>query len=367
MSEAQSLNKSMQAELDKLRSVNSSLEKDMQMLRMRPNGILTDGEGAGDAGAEWKAQYENLERRYEELKLDLQDQQNVSLSQRSQVGYSVRTGLGLQEFVADNDIYQITEEMRREASESLMEMKALSDRCGQSWERDEALVNRIVRLEQEVKDWKHHYARVRTQLRSLRASSIGPSIKPKDVTVYARDNSVVSADGRIKDVHITKFQIAIDELLRIARVEDAPAVLDAMKAVVTATRHVIKDVAAAGGADGAAPDNAAKLKLRVASHTNQLITVANNFAAAGGISPVALLDAAASHLSAAVVDLILVAKIRPSPAGELEDEDDAEREDDGFAHDEFTSAPLPLENGTVRRESIYARTRNSVDAGKLVH
>lgn len=366
MSEAQSLNKSMQAELDKLRSVNSSLENDMQVLRMRPNGALTDGEGTRDAGAEWKAQYENLERRYEELKLDLQDQQNVRLSQRSQVK-SVWTELGLQRFVTDNDLYQITEEMRREASESLMEMKALSDRCGQSWERDEALVNRIVRLEQEVKDWKHHYARVRTQLRSLRASSIGPSIKPKDVTVYARDNGVVSADGRIKDVHITKFQIAIDELLRIARVEDAPAVLDAMKAVVAATRHVIKDVAAAGGADGAAPDNAAKLKLRVASHTNQLITVANNFAAAGGISPVALLDAAASHLSAAVVDLIHVAKIRPSPAGELEDEDDAEREDDGFAHDEFTSAPLPLENGTVRRESMYARTRSSVDAGKLVH
>ena len=35
-----------------------------------------------------------------------------------------------------------------------------------------------------------------------------------------------------------------------------------------------------------------------------------------------MLDAAASHLTAAVVELIRTVKIRPTPAGELEDDDD---------------------------------------------
>ena len=44
--------------------------------------------------------------------------------------------------------------------------------------------------------------------------------------------------------------------------------------------------------------------------------------ASNGIAPVSLVDAAASHLTGAVVELIKVVKIRPTPAGELEVADD---------------------------------------------
>jgi len=53
-----------------------------------------------------------------------------------------------------------------------------------------------------------------------------------------------------------------------------------------------------------------------------LITASKNFVSANGLSPVSLLDAAASHLTAAVVELVRTVKIRPTPAGELEDDDD---------------------------------------------
>jgi hypothetical protein len=65
------------------------------------------------------------------------------------------------------------------------------------------------------------------------------------------------------------------------------------------------------------------LKGKVSATANNVITASKNYATAGGLSPVSLLDAAASHLTAAVVDLVRTVKIKPTPPGELEDNDDA--------------------------------------------
>ena len=72
LTDAQTLNDSMQAELDKIRTANADLERDRQGSRRPVNGIDHSDDGT------WKTQYEVLERRYDELKLDLQDQQQVS-------------------------------------------------------------------------------------------------------------------------------------------------------------------------------------------------------------------------------------------------------------------------------------------------
>ncbi len=60
----------------------------------------------------------------------------------------------------------------------------------------------------------------------------------------------------------------------------------------------------------------------MSSTANNLITASKNFAASAGISPVSLLDAAASHLVAAVVELLANSQDTATPAGELEDDDD---------------------------------------------
>ncbi|KAI9883437.1 MAG: 5'-flap endonuclease [Watsoniomyces obsoletus] len=309
LSNAQSLNESLKAELQKLHSTNQDLERDLRNL---PHQTSQGINGTEDGGP-WKGEYERLERRYEKLKHDLQDQQ------------------------------QVTEEVKREASNSLAEMKTLSDRCGQSWEREEALLGRVARLEQEVKQWKNHYARARTQVRTLRASTIGPAIRPADVAGYANHHRFVSSDGRIKDVHVTKFQIAIDELLRAARVEEPSSVLEHMKAVVVSTRHLTHDVSDTN-------NDASKLKGRVNSHANELITVSKTFASSEGISPVALLDAAASHLTAAVVELIQVVKIRPTSQGEVVD---GEPEEEVYMNGSTSRLSL-VENETVSRGSVYS-------------
>ena len=58
---------------------------------------------------------------------------------------------------------------------------------------------------------------------------------------------------------------------------------------------------------------------RVTGTANSLITATKQHAAASGLSPVALLDAAASNLTSSVVELIKAVGIRPSPKAELQE------------------------------------------------
>lgn len=264
LANAQSLNESLQSELEELRA--------------------SGGGNGGPADAE-------LKQENEELRTELQEQQEV------------------------------TEEVRREAQDFLREMRILSERSGSSWEKEQQLENHVLKLEEEVKDWRERYARTKTQLRSMRASSIGLKLQ-QNASQHVKDSGYTHEDGQVKDVHVTKFQISIDELLQTARSEEPNRVVDYMKLVVANVRRITQDI----DESPSNPDlteKQTKLKSRVSATANNLITATKNFAGARGLSPVSLLDAAASHLTAAIVDLVRIVKIRPTPAGELGNDDDA--------------------------------------------
>lgn len=219
---------------------------------------------------------------------------------------------------------EVTEEVRGEAERFLSEMRMLSQQSGTTWEKHSELEKTIETLEIEVRDWRNRYARAKTQLRTLRGSSMGLGMQQEDAGRYVREKGFTTDKGLIKDVHVTKFQMAIDELLRRARLEEPERTIDSMKAVVVSVRRITKDLDDAPaplGQDGEAAQQQTKLKTRVSGTANNLITAAKNFAMSAGLSPVSLLDAAASHLVAAVVELLRVVKIRTTPAGELEDDD----------------------------------------------
>lgn len=227
-----------------------------------------------------------------------------------------------------NEQQQVTEDVRREAEQFLQEMRVLSERSDQAMEKEERLAQQVIQLETEVKDWKSRYARAKTQVRSTRTSSMGLSVQSPDISNYtSQGNSQI--DGIVKDVHMTKFQLAIDELLQTARRADGEAVLESMKNVVLCVRKITADVDAAdaeqadspGGHSDDVAQQHAKLKGRVSATANNLITASKNHASAVGLAPVSLLDAAASHLSMAVVELVKVVRIRASAPGELDDED----------------------------------------------
>ncbi|KAI0007205.1 hypothetical protein F4779DRAFT_522001 [Xylariaceae sp. FL0662B] len=280
LTEAQNLNDSMRDELDRMRDDHAMetrrLREEIEDAQQNSRGIGGDSEVA---------------KENQELRMTLEEQQRV------------------------------TEDARHEAREFLQEMKALSEQHGASWERQAELEKTVEQLEQEVRDWRSRYARTKTQLRNMRASSIGLTID-QDAAKYVREKGFTEENGLVKDVHVTKFQISIDELLRTARSEDPDKVIDSMKTVVVGVRRITKDIDDSQPSDQALIQQQQKLKSRVSATANNLITASKNFASAAGISPVSLLDAAASHLVAALVELLRTVKIRATPAGELEDDDD---------------------------------------------
>ncbi|KAJ5751787.1 Spa2 homology (SHD) of GIT [Penicillium odoratum] len=283
VSQAEDLNNSLQLELDRVRAEHESVERD---LRHQLDEVARE---SGDS--DLVARYAELETKHQSLQSELQQQQ------------------------------ELTTEVRRETSEFLMEMKTLTAQSHANWEQEERMSIDVQRLENEVKEWKHRYAKAKAQQGHLRTSSGGLSDIRTDASAVVKEHELVQPNGVVKDIHVTKFQMSIDELLRSARFEDAQVVSDQVKAVIVAVRCMIQDVDQAPlPVDGSA-NLRTKAKTRVSATANNMITAARNFTGSSGLSPVSLLDAAASHLSTAVVELIRVVKIQASPADELEDVD----------------------------------------------
>lgn len=308
ISQAEGLNSSLQLELDKVRTEQDSMERDLRAQ------IDAASQGTGDA--ELQARYADLETKHQGLQAELQEQQ------------------------------QVTEEVRREATRFLTEMKVLSEQSHTDWDREEKLAREVNRLEEEARQWKSRYTKAKTQLRHLRASSVGISESRPDVGTYTKENELLQDDGLVKDIHVTKFQISIDELVRIARFDEHHLVLNQVRAVIVAIRHVLEDVEISGDASG----DLVNAKSKVSGTANNLITACKNFANSNGISPVSLLDAAASHLATAVIEVIRIAKIQPTPASELE-EDDEEQIADMKSLDYFSVTPSQRR---VSDSSIYS-------------
>ena len=286
------LNDTLQQDMDRIRSEQSAEERQLRAqideLRQSQADEAARG-GAGGGGANDA----ELARENENLRQALREQQRV------------------------------TEEVRGEAQKFLREMRMLSQQSGSSYEKHAELEKTIETLEAEVREWRNRYARSKTQQRSMRASSMGVPIE-EDAGRYVREQGFTTDSGLVKDVHVTKFQIAVDELLRRARTEAPERAVDSMKAVVASVRRITKDMddAMAQQQDSDAAEHLSKLKTRVSGTANNLITAAKNYAMSAGLSPVSLLDAAASHLVASVVELLRTVKIRTTPANELEEDDE---------------------------------------------
>ena len=285
INEAQAMNDDLRGEIDRLRAMQDAevnkLRADLDDALQQQGRGMGAQDGAGDA---------ELQRENQELRAALQEQEHV------------------------------TEDVRREAQQFLQEMKMLSEQHHPAWEKQAELEKRVETLEGEVREWRNRYARTKTQLRSLRASSMGLTIE--DASKYMQEKGFTHEKGMIKDVHVTRFQISIDELLMKARTEEPEKAMESMKAVVVSVRRITRDMDEMASNDEDLVRQQQKLKSRVSATANNLITASKNFAASAGMSPVSLLDAAASHLVAAVVELLRIVKIRATPGGELEDDDD---------------------------------------------
>ncbi|EEH10955.1 conserved hypothetical protein [Histoplasma capsulatum G186AR] len=327
LSEAMDLNASLQDQLEGERKEYEASERDLQQQIQALAAAAAQNTDTVAGNGMWKSRAEDMERENQKLREELQKQREV------------------------------TEQVRKEASNFLQDMRTLSEQTQEQWEREERLTRDFHRMEEEVKIWKNRYAKTKSQLRHLRSSSSGlPDALPgvmQDATV-ARDNDLSHPDGLVKDVHLTKFQMSIDELLRAARISEPAQVLEQMKAVVLAVRHITQDIEHAQGMGGDEHSPLrSRAKTRVSATANNLITASKNFASSNGISPVSLLDAAASHLSAAVVELVRTVKVRPTPADEFGEDDYAGDNPGSTQSPSYFSVPPSLSRMSGN-DSVYS-------------
>lgn len=137
------------------------------------------------------------------------------------------------------------------------------------------------------------------------------------------DQLPVSPDGGILDIHITAFLSAIDGLLTAGRTNAPTRVLTPMKAVVNAVTFIIDDVRTferrptRDRAD-VDPDALRLLRERAEATLSNLVAASKTHATSSGMSPVSLLDAAASHVSATITELGRTLCIRKATKAEMD-------------------------------------------------
>lgn len=244
----------------------------------------------------------------------------------------------------------VTEQVRQEASSFLEEMRTLAESQDSGF-NTEKYVREIEELKKEVIEWKQRYSNVKAKLRSLKTTSYSnapagfPHVKTvpflngendmasvTDKALGAVDSKFLSEDGKILDTNVIKFQVAMDDFLVKIRTSNFKHVMDHLHSVVAATRVITNDVSTNfmtekqfdnENVQQQQQDKAIKesdmMQSEIAQATSfvsttatHLITTARNHSTSGGLSPLFLIDAAATDLSQSVVDLIKLAKMKPT-------------------------------------------------------
>jgi hypothetical protein len=118
----------------------------------------------------------------------------------------------------------------------------------------------------------------------------------------------VSPTGGILGVHVTAFLASVDSLLAAGRSNSPAQVLSPMKAVINAVTSIIDDLRSyaegpASAQSGLRSGELESLRDRVEATLGNLVAAAKTHATSAGLSPVSLLDAAASHVAAAITDV----------------------------------------------------------------
>lgn len=151
------------------------------------------------------------------------------------------------------------------------------------------------------------------------------------------DQLPVSPDGGVLDIHITAFQSAIDDLLTAGRSNAPTRVLTPMKSVVNAVTNIIENVKTferrpQRDRSDVDADTLRSLQDRAGATLSNLVAATKTHATSSGMSPVSLLDAAASHVSLTITEIGRTVCIRKATKAE---------------QDQFSYAALPGPSGSA--------------------
>ena len=225
-------------------------------------------------------------------------------------------------------------------------------------------------LGNQLKEYKRKYEQAKTELRSVKGKNIGLHI-PAYVKSFlsatsqlflqtpkfdkTEDQLPVSPDGGVLDIHITAFLSAVDGLLTAGRSNAPTRVLTPMKSVVNAVTNIIEDVKTferrpQRDRSDVNPDALRSLRDRAEATLSNLVAATKTHATSSGMSPVSLLDAAASHVSLTITEIGRTVCIRKATKSE---------------QDQFSYGALPGPSGTAT--SGFSPVLRSVEEMKSGH
>ncbi|KAF8629906.1 hypothetical protein AX15_003258 [Amanita polypyramis BW_CC] len=208
--------------------------------------------------------------------------------------------------------------LRSDLEGLVSELTDLSRRNDELMAAKESDAKVIRELDNQLKEYKRKYEQAKTELRTVKATSQLFLQPPK-----FDDQLPYSSDGGILDIHITAFQSAIDNLLTLGRSNAPTRVLQPMKSVVNAVTAIIDDVRAyerKAQRDHADVDvdSLQALRERADATLSNLTVASKTHATSSGMSPVSLLDAAASHVSVTITEMGKATQIRKATKVEQE-------------------------------------------------
>ncbi|GLB37366.1 putative spa2 homology domain (SHD) of GIT [Lyophyllum shimeji] len=246
---------------------------------------------------------------------------------------------------------EIVDQLKADMEGLLTELGDLARRNDELMTAKDADLAVIRDLDQQLKDYKRKYEQAKTELRNVKATSQLYVQAPK--FDRSEDQLPVSPDGGVADIHITAFLSAVDALLTAGRSNAPTRVLTPMKSVVNSVTAIVDDVRAferRPQRDRADVDVEAlrSLRERLEATLSNLVAASKTHATSLGMSPVSLLDAAASHVSASITEIGRTVCIRKATKAE---------------QDHFSQAPYMPATAT----NGFSPSLRSVDETKSSH
>ncbi|KAF5100407.1 hypothetical protein D0Z00_001266 [Geotrichum galactomycetum] len=310
-----------ESEFAKLKTSRDGLELQHEKLKDKHSEVLSKQTKFAESSASLSSQILLLERLRKKLKDN--DNSKAQYSELQRDYNKLETELKQQQ--------KVTDQVRMEASAFLEEMRALAE-SQSAWGGSEHQAKELASMQNEIKEWKAKYAKCKSQLRSLKTTSICATTATSSsvITIPSATTSraFVSSAGLIADASVARFQIAIDEFVLQTRKRggDEKTLLEKLHGVVVATRTITQEVGSANLNDeqlyrsdtGVVKEyeelqgELAQATSLVSATANQLIITSRNHCAAKGFASVLLVDAASADLSSAVIELIKLAKVRGS-------------------------------------------------------
>ncbi|KDQ55017.1 hypothetical protein JAAARDRAFT_195904 [Jaapia argillacea MUCL 33604] len=248
--------------------------------------------------------------------------------------------------------FEMVEQLRSDMEGLMIELTDLSRRNDELLNAKESDLTVIHDLDLQVKEYKRKYELAKTELRSVKATSQLFLPTPK-----SDDQLPTSSDGGVLDIHVTAFVTAIDTLLKEGRSNSPTRVLMPMKAVVNAVTAIVDDLRKferRPAQERMEIDLEAlrALRDRAEATLSNLVAVSKTHATSNGMSPVSLLDAAASHVSLTITDIGKTVCIRKATKVEQEQ---FSVPPSNFSGSGFSPIPRSVEEARLNNRSSNSR------------